>query len=122
MTNGGATDIRVLLIYPSFDREEQYGDFADLVWKEIPLSLGFLAGYLRDKGVPVKIVDEQWGTLNEERIAQIVSDYQPHLVGLSTLTPVFYRALEVAGSSSKRTPTPRWSWGTYTPPSSLRNP
>ncbi len=96
MSQRSAAETRVLLVYPSFDREEQYGDFADLVWKEIPLSLGFLAGYLRERGVAIRIVDEQWGSLDEARIGELVAEFQPDLVGFSTLTPVFYRALELA--------------------------
>jgi len=86
----------VLLIHPCLDRQQQYGDLADLVWSEVPLSLGFLAAYLVERGVEVKIVDEQWGRLDDERIAELVRTFQPRLVGITTLTPVLHRSFELA--------------------------
>lgn len=94
----------VLLVHPTFDRHEHYGDFADLVWKELPLSLGFLAGYLLERGVRVKIVDEQWGALSEERIGQLAREWQPDVVGISVLTPVFEHSLDLAQKFKRADP------------------
>ncbi|MFQ5646661.1 MAG: B12-binding domain-containing radical SAM protein [bacterium] len=95
---------KVLLINPSFKREEQYGEFQDLVRKGIPLSLGFLAGYLLEKGVEVKIVDEQWGALTDEKIKELIGQFQPSLVGITSLTPVVYRSFQLAQQLKKVAP------------------
>ncbi|MHC4945339.1 MAG: B12-binding domain-containing radical SAM protein, partial [Planctomycetota bacterium] len=86
----------ILLINPSIDRQEHYGEFDEVVGKGVPLGLGFLAAYLLDKDVGVKLVDEQWGFLTREKLQEIINRFQPTIVGFTCLTPVIYRTFELA--------------------------
>jgi radical SAM superfamily enzyme YgiQ (UPF0313 family) len=86
----------VLLINPSIDRRAHYGEFDEVVGKGVPLGLGFLAAYLLEKDVNVKLLDEQWGFLARERLQEIINRFQPAIVGFTCLTPVIYRTLELA--------------------------
>jgi len=86
----------VILINPSFDRSRM-GFFARYVPAMLPLSLGFLAGYLIERGVRPTIIDEQLEYLSPQKIKDIFRNKENIIVGLSCLTAGAQRAYELAG-------------------------
>ena len=58
-----------------------YGDLGnDLIAVEPPLFCRLIAGYVRDRGYSVKIIDAEADRLNPESVARMVLDEQPRLI------------------------------------------
>ncbi|TAN61176.1 radical SAM protein, partial [bacterium] len=93
---GNTKKMRVLLINPSFDRSKQYGHLNRLVKPGLPLSIGALAGYLLDKGVSVRVADDQVDDLSAEGLTNILNDFSPSIAGMTCLTPNVFRVFELA--------------------------
>jgi radical SAM superfamily enzyme YgiQ (UPF0313 family) len=81
-------------------------------WYRMPLlGLGYLAGYLRARGVKVGIVDAMFDRLSLEETVQRVVDAAPRLVGLTAMTHEIRRAAEVARAIRRRLPGARFVIG-----------
>ena len=90
-------ELRVALIFPSIDIDATYGVFKDFLVPGIPMGIGFLAGYIREKGYTnVKIFDEQLGSLSRKKNFQRLMDYNPHIAAISCLTIVLKRMQTIA--------------------------
>ncbi len=61
-----------------------------------PLGLGYVAAVLEDEGVEVEIVDMHVERMTVPELQEHVNSFQPDVVGIGTLTPTFYRAIEEA--------------------------
>ena len=57
-----------------------------------PLNLGYIAAYLEQNGVEVKIIDQLAG----DNVKKEIVDYRPDIVGITSTTPVVYDAYEIA--------------------------
>ena len=57
--------MKVLLINPSFDTKIHYGVLHKLIKPRLPLSIGFLMSFLENKGIEVKLFDEQVENINK---------------------------------------------------------
>ena len=53
---------RVLLINPEINPKTQQKFVTDITRSSFPFSLGYLAGYLLDKKIPLQIIDDQVST------------------------------------------------------------
>jgi len=74
-------------------------------WYRMPLlGLGYLAGYLRARGVKVGIVDAMFDRLTLEETVRRVVDAAPRLVGLTAMTHEIRRAAEVARAIRRQLP------------------
>jgi len=74
-------------------------------WYRMPLlGLGYLAGYLRARGVKAGIVDAMFDRLSLEETVQRVVDAAPRLVGLTAMTHEIRRAAEVASAIRRQLP------------------
>jgi radical SAM superfamily enzyme YgiQ (UPF0313 family) len=93
-----------LLINPIFNRKQQYGELSKLVIPALPMPLGFLGGYLVDKGVKVKLIDEQMHILSPARLKEIIEDFSANIVGISCVSPVMSRAYELASMVKEISP------------------
>lgn len=80
---------RVLLVNPSLNPE--------LAIQE-PLNLGYLAAYLKSKGIDVKIVDEAAG----HDFYTVLDQFNPDFVGFSATTVVINRAYELSSYCRKK--------------------
>lgn len=86
-----------LLIYPKISDGIQSKYLEPLVFNSIPISLGFLAGYLERKNIKVKIIDEQVEHLSYELIKnELLGSDRPQIVGISVLTSAYKRACQIA--------------------------
>src|SRR3989338_476922 len=88
--------MKVILINPSFD-SSRMGPLHKYVPAMLPLSLGFIAGYLLARDIQPTIIDEQLEYLTPGRIKKLVGNKAPLLIGLSCLTAGSARAYELAG-------------------------
>lgn len=61
-----------------------------------PLGLAYVAAVLEENGVEVKIVDMHVECMTISELQNHIVSFQPDIVGIGTLTPTFYRAIEEA--------------------------
>jgi len=62
-----------------------------------PMGLGYIASYLREKGgADVKLYDVDMQGLDDAKIVQILKEYSPDVVGITSTTPTFPNALKLA--------------------------
>lgn len=89
--------MRVLLIYPPISKQERYSSaIGNAGGDQIPLGVFYLAAYLRAHGHEVMVVDGEARGLDCGQIAAIAEAFGPGLVGISSTTVAFHRALEVS--------------------------
>lgn len=88
--------MNILLIHPCVDKKRFYGYIGRFIKPEMPLGLYYLIGSLRNKGMNVKLIDEQFFRLSPIKIRKIIKKYNIDLVGLSCLTPTFERTSQIA--------------------------
>lgn len=94
----------VLLINPCYDKSGALGPFAGYVTSQLPLSLGFLAGYLLSRNIPVRIMDEQLHQAREEELGAFIESNRVKLVGISVLTLTSGRAYQLGALIKRRWP------------------
>jgi anaerobic magnesium-protoporphyrin IX monomethyl ester cyclase len=89
--------MKVLLVYPPITLLERYSsDIGNSGGRQIPLGIYYLAAYVRKAGHEVHVID---GEAHEMTIASVVAKIQecrPDIVGISSTTVAFNRALETA--------------------------
>jgi len=78
--------MRVALINPAFNR---YGGIKGHGGSMMPLNLCYLAAYIRNRNVQVRIFDAEVNGWSHEATVGIVRHYNPHLIGMTTNTCVF---------------------------------
>jgi len=89
--------MRVLLVYPPISKEERYSSaIGSAGGRQMPLGVFYLASSLRQRGHQVAVIDGEAENLTAADILQRAERFQPGLVGISTTTVAFHRALEVA--------------------------
>jgi len=98
------SDPRVLLVFPSFDYEEQYGGLAKAASSMVPVSLIYLGTYLKQKGVPVRIFDGQVMEQTEAAVRLQIEEFAPTMVGITTYTPMAPDAHKIASVIKKIDP------------------
>jgi len=106
MANEETTRLDVMFIYPPVSVEERY---SRKVGKSIggdlpPLGIASLAAYLRENGFTVDAVDCVGLRLTVEDIVARVARARPRVVGFSSLTVNYYRALDAAREVKRRCP------------------
>jgi anaerobic magnesium-protoporphyrin IX monomethyl ester cyclase len=87
--------MKVLLINPSY----WAGDKIPLGFVNVatvPLGLGYLAGMLEARDVPVTILDMNKGGRTEKRLKDKISSYNPDIVGITSFTSNFRNAVRIA--------------------------
>ena len=72
-----------LLILPSFSAEELYGGMSRVAPSLFPVSLAYLAGYLRQVGIPVAIFDGQVEEMTDQSLARRLASERPSVVGIT---------------------------------------
>lgn len=61
-----------------------------------PLGLASVAAYLREKGISVKIIDADAENLSLQLLRQKMQEYNPNIVGITSMTPTVHDDLAVA--------------------------
>lgn len=79
---------QVVLVNPAIDIESASAE---------PLALEYIAAFLIQNGIKVKIIDE----IQEKNTLKAIQEYKPDLVGITAMTPVINRAYEIADKCRK---------------------
>ncbi len=87
--------MKVLLVNPPYLPEERYGKLAAFGPTNEPLGLAYIASYLEARGVEVKICDAPALHLQAAAIGKRAADERFDLLGVTMLTPMYHRSLEV---------------------------
>ena len=96
--------MRVLLIYPPISKEERYSSaIGSAGGRQMPLGVFYLASCLRQRGHEVAVIDGEAENLTAADILR-AERFQPGLVGISTTTVAFHRALQVARELKRQQP------------------
>lgn len=97
--------MRVLLIYPPITLQERYSsEIGHAGGRQIPLGVYYLASYLRERRHEVQVVDAEALAWTEEQIIFLAAGYLPQVVGISSTTVAFHRALGVAAAAKAALP------------------
>ena len=88
--------MRVLLINPPYTAEERYGkDLGKFGPLNEPLGLAYLAANLEKDGHDVSILDSPALELTKEGICEYIEKNDFDLIGVTMLTPMYHRSIEV---------------------------
>lgn len=88
--------MRVLLISPPYTAEERYGkDLGKFGPLNEPLGLAYLAASLETGGHEVAILDAPALELTKEGICEYIEKHEYDLIGVTMLTPMYHRSIEV---------------------------
>ena len=93
-----------MLVNPAYLPEERYGKLAAFGPTNEPLGLAYIAGSLEAAGVEVKIADAPALRMSVEEIGQWIVRDRFDLVGVTMLTPMYHRSLEVLRQARRSSP------------------
>ena len=98
--------IHILLINPPSTISERYGrkDLGEVGGDMIPLGIACLAGYLREKGFGVGVLDCPTLGIDSEKVYEIIKQKDPAIIGFSTTTYSLNRAIEIADKIRSKIP------------------
>ena len=98
--------VDVLLIHPPSTIAERYGkdDMGEFGGDLIPLGIASLAGYLREKGFGVGILDCPALRIDSEKVYEVIKNKNPSIIGFSTTTYSLARAVEIGKIIRKKLP------------------
>ena len=105
-----ASGLKVLLINPPFDQEEESVGKTKSLQRVLniipPLGIAYVAAILEQAGVGVKIIDCAVG-ISWEALSQAIAREQPDVVGLAATTPAFLMAKKAARLAREISPAAR---------------
>ncbi|MBM4043902.1 MAG: radical SAM protein [Planctomycetes bacterium] len=97
--------MRVVLVNPPITSAERYGrDIGDIGGHQAPVGLCSLAAVLEQEGVDVTILDGEAKGLTEAGTVSEVCRQKPTLVGITSTTVAFGRALRLAQQTKRALP------------------
>lgn len=67
----------------------------EVVGKYFPLGIGYLASYIRQFGYSVKIFQPNLEESHDLELKELITTFNPFLVGISVMTPSYPRAIEI---------------------------
>lgn len=89
--------MKVILVNPPLSREEQRNPVvANLFSNAMPLGILYIASYSMERGVDVQAIDAPAERLSLDETMARIRKYSPDVVGITTTTPVFHRAIGLA--------------------------
>lgn len=95
----------ILLIYPKTISTSLNKYLEPFMFNSIPISLGFLAGYLESKNIKIKIIDEQLTNFSYKFLEKEIHNLEaPKIVGISILTISYKRACQISEMIKKIDP------------------
>jgi len=89
--------VKILLIYPPITLWERYSsDIGHSGGRQIPLGVYYLASAVRKAGHEVRVIDGEARQMTVADVGREALAFGPDLVGISSTTVAFHRALETA--------------------------
>lgn len=96
---------RIFLLYPPISKKERYSsDIGNAGGEQLPLGIFSLAAYLRENGYQPFVTDAEAEKLNLQTIIKKIRKIKPLILGISSTTVAFHRAVEIATEIKKRFP------------------
>ncbi|MBI5575789.1 MAG: radical SAM protein [Deltaproteobacteria bacterium] len=92
---------KILLINPNPPRTGNLAKYRHAIPIIVPLSLGYLAGYLHEKGVEAEIYDEQVDPVDENILRSYILDRKFGVLGISSTTMHIQRTMQIADMAKK---------------------
>lgn len=93
------------MVYPPISKMDRYGsELGVFGGKQIPLGVFCLAAYLRQQGYAVQALDAEARELTNDDIVQTLRTGGFDVLGISSTTVAFHRALELAESVKAASP------------------
>lgn len=97
--------MRISLLYPKWTGDYgKFSHFADKSSSWPPLNLAMLASLAESQGHEVQIIDGQVEGLSLEELLIQASDFKPDVVGITSTTPFFHIAVQLAQALKSRLP------------------
>ncbi len=97
--------MKVVLIFPPFPVHERYREKTGNVGGHLsPLGVSYLAAVLEKAGIEVKIIDAAPENIPEEEIVKKTLEFNPDFVGITALTPNFYRVEKICSILKEKSP------------------
>jgi len=99
--------IDILFINPPSTLAERYGkkDIGEIGGDMVPLGIACLAGYLREKGYGVGVLDCPTLRIDADKVYEIIKQKDPAIIGFSTTTYSLNRAIDIANKIRNKLPT-----------------
>ena len=96
MSNNSKLD--ALFIFPPLTLYERYGErkVGNVGGFLPPLGISYIASFLRQSGYNVDVIDALSLQMTEEEIINAIKAKDPKVIGLSSLTPMFNRAVQLS--------------------------
>lgn len=89
--------VKVSIIYPPISREERFGtSLGHSGGRQIPLGIFYLAAYVRKHGHTVQVIDAEAENLTTDGCVKKITSFAPDVLGISSTTVAFHRAIELA--------------------------
>ncbi len=96
--------MRIFLALPTI-KEEVTGIFEKAAGITMPLSLGYLAAYLKQYGYPdIHILDNWLDKLSDDQIRDKIKKINPDIIGISTTTPNYSNAVSITKIAKELNP------------------
>jgi len=98
--------IDILLIFPPYTLDERYGSkrMGEVGGALPPLGLAYIAAYLRKNGFSVDVADAATLRLKEDELIRMIAEKRPSVIGVSSLTPTYHRAVTIGERIKKEFP------------------
>ncbi|HPG73521.1 MAG TPA: radical SAM protein [Bacteroidales bacterium] len=94
---------RIFILYPPVSKHERYSsDIGHAGGNQIPLGIYYLASFLREHNFEVKVVDAEAQRLSSDDIVDAIEKFSPDIVGVSSTTMAFHRAVEITREMRQR--------------------
>lgn len=98
--------MRILLIFPPYNLEEEFGDLESVGNMLPPLGIGYLGAVLEKAGFEVKIIDAPPLRLDFRKIVSEAVAFGPGLIGFSSSTVDFPTVVKLAKLLKEKLKTP----------------
>jgi len=86
---------RVLLVNPPYDIQRYMGGLGKIGWVFPPIGLTYIASYVR-KNLPSSKVDIFDFQVDSRDFAELISQYRPHIVGITCQSALLYSTLDIS--------------------------
>lgn len=80
--------MKILLLYPGYDRKTEFGKFEGLARSCMPLGLALLGAILREKKYDVYCIDTTVDYTSDDELKEKLKQDNPDIVGVSILSPM----------------------------------
>lgn len=107
--------MKILLIYPPYEKKEIFSFLSDNAPVLPPLGLAYLAGYLRKHSHKVNIIDGPGLGIKTEDIVKAARDYSPDLIGITSNSALYSRVLTLSEKLKNTLPSVKIILGGYHP-------